>query len=49
MGGSELQGRVAGHRAEHNDPFATELVEHSDHVVDDALNQAALNRRDRIR
>ena len=41
MGGGELQRRLAD-RAEHNHPFATELVEHGDHVVDDALNQTAL-------
>jgi hypothetical protein len=50
MRGSELQGRQRAHtRAEHNHPFATELVDHRDHVVDDALNQAALHRRNRIR
>ena len=48
MGGSELQGRVAG-RAEHNDAFAIELVEHGVHVVDDALNHSAFQWRDRIR
>ncbi len=48
MGGGELQRRLAD-RAEHDYPFATELVEHGDHVVDHALKQAALDRRDRIR
>jgi hypothetical protein len=48
MGRSELQRRLA-ERAEHDYPFAAELVEHGDHVVDGALNQAALHGRDRIR
>jgi hypothetical protein len=49
MGGGELQRRRADRRAEHNYAFATELVEQDDHVVDVALNQAALHRGDRIR
>jgi hypothetical protein len=49
MGGSELQRWRARHRAEQHHPFATELVEYGDHVVDRALNQTALDRRDRIR
>jgi hypothetical protein len=49
VGGGELQRRRAGSRAEHDYPLGAELVEYDDHVVDDALNQAALHRRDRIR
>jgi hypothetical protein len=41
-------GQAAGAPAEHDRPFAAELVEHDDHVVDAALNQAALHRCDRI-
>jgi hypothetical protein len=48
MGRRELQRRVASSHAEHDRPFAADLVEHGDHVVDDGLNQAALDRRDRI-
>jgi hypothetical protein len=48
MRGGELQCRWA-HRAKHDHPFVTELVEHGDHVVDGAFDEAALVRRDRIR
>jgi hypothetical protein len=48
MGGGELQRRRVD-RAEHDDPLAAKLIEHSHHVVDDALDQATLDRRDGIR
>jgi hypothetical protein len=48
MSSGELQRRWAD-RAEHDRPFATDLVEHGDHVVDGALDEAALDGRDRIR
>ena len=44
MRGNELQRRRA-ERAEHDDLGATELVEHRDHVVHDALDQASFDRR----
>lgn len=48
VGGGELQRRGA-QRVEHNYPFATDVVDHCDHVVNEALRKATLLRGDRIR